>query len=790
MRLPQINYKSVESLALQRPDYRESEAIMAKSRAAQTGFKELNQALNTIGTLVNQRQARNIGNKNLTMADDLNRLTSQEFVNLNDPAVPQEVAAQIRVAQPDAQTVPSYEISDRLLEYYEKELKRSEDKLDGNQQKAIYDNFAGNAMAKAMGQVKSNVEMSIIRGIHNEYAERQQVLSSSGQIGEAIALGEEAVRSGVYTRDQQEAYAQNIIAKGQVMAGQQASDLTREATIAKYNQDENVAAAVTEDFNRFAVDMVQQGVWDIEEKNKQIKTFNQGMEKAAFQGELDDTYDMYGYESAQKYLDDSRGKPPENYTLDEWNSERSAFQSALNTRRENDRRFEADNTEAIQLQLDTNLVSTFAALRKPIVSKSERKSADNYYEAYNAQWGGVGSAQWLNKTMNLVNDTKYIPKGLQDQITGFILSEDPAAFTVGTQVYNLLKTDVPQVLKQVNTAEKAVLELGSRLQAAGTPLDKIPATANNLIYGVDDNVRGERMKAYAQQGDVNDRVADAADDLDPKFRWLWEKDPTVGNRFTSDYMALEKEYFAYTNDIEVAKQMALQDLKGTWGVSEANGKAQMMQFPVEATFGNYALDQFKAMKSAKFPDVDSNTIHLLSDGRTRNPQMGAQQSYALVQYDPNKPWEQVPLRNPDGTFARWTPDFSITQEYQDQQDQAAFQATSEEQVTQLFEDTWDRLMEIETMDSGANARQGTANRVERIVKDAYDKIEEMYPTQWKRSRAVNPTDPEIAERKKQMQEAVRKAREAFINKERSKKKSAPSKRPTQQDRRRRNRSPL
>lgn len=197
------------------------------------------------------------------------------------------------------------------------------------------------------------------------------------------------------------------------------------------------------------------------------------------------------------------------------------------------------------------------------------------------------------------------------------------------------------------------------------------------------------------------------------------------------------------------------------------------------------------MKLNKFPDIDPANIKVISDARTMNPQGGAQRSYALVHNDPDAPWLQPPLKNPDGTNARWTPDYSITDEYKDAEAQAMFQATSDEQANDLFRSTWDNLVSLEIEGTDANARQGTANRIDRIINDAYDKIEEMYPTQWKRARAVNPSDPQIADRKKQLKEAIRKAGRQFEGKLKSEDKSAPSINTQEQRRKNRsNRSPL
>ena len=140
-----------------------------------------------------------------------------------------------------------------------------------------------------------------------------------------------------------------------------------------------------------------------------------------------------------------------------------------------------NNAKAIQLQIDTSLTASYAAMRKPIVSKDERKSADNYYEAYNNTWGGVGSVQWLNKSMDLVNQTKYIPQGMQDQLAGFAIGEDPAAFAIGTQMYNIMKTDTPEVLEQLPNQGKAILEWGARLQSVNPNICGI-ITLHSFLY--------------------------------------------------------------------------------------------------------------------------------------------------------------------------------------------------------------------------------------------------------------------------------------------------------------------
>lgn len=61
--------------------------------------------------------------------------------------------------------------------------------------------------------------------------------------------------------------------------------------------------------------------------------------------------------------------------------------------------------------------------------------------------------------------------------------------------------------------------------------------------------------------------------------------PTVPNAMAAEYNDLTREYFNHTNgNLQQARALALNDLKGTWGVSQVNGQRELMKYAPERMF--------------------------------------------------------------------------------------------------------------------------------------------------------------------------------------------------------------
>jgi hypothetical protein len=73
-----------------------------------------------------------------------------------------------------------------------------------------------------------------------------------------------------------------------------------------------------------------------------------------------------------------------------------------------------------------------------------------------------------------------------------------------------------------------------------------------------------------------------------------QKVPDVPTAMAAEFADLTKQYFYHTNgNLDQARKLALNDLKGTWGVSQVNGTRELMKYAPERMFPNLSVDDIR-----------------------------------------------------------------------------------------------------------------------------------------------------------------------------------------------------
>src|ERR1700676_234796 len=91
-----------------------------------------------------------------------------------------------------------------------------------------------------------------------------------------------------------------------------------------------------------------------------------------------------------------------------------------------------------------------------------------------------------------------------------------------------------------------------------------------------------------------------------------------------EFDQLSQSYYKQTNgNLQQARQLAAQDLKRTWGVSEVNGQREIMQYAPEAMFPGLSagvvrddLAKTVADNADTFQKADPSKIRLTATDRT------------------------------------------------------------------------------------------------------------------------------------------------------------------------------
>jgi len=107
---------------------------------------------------------------------------------------------------------------------------------------------------------------------------------------------------------------------------------------------------------------------------------------------------------------------------------------------------------------------------------------------------------------------------------------------------------------------------------------------------------------------------------DPTFKQgLFSSLPAIPLAMTSDFNSLASEYYKATGgDLNQSRQLAVADLKSTWGVTEVNGKREFMQYAPEAMHPGLTTAAIRTDidKSAAGLTADTSKVRLVQNAQT------------------------------------------------------------------------------------------------------------------------------------------------------------------------------
>lgn len=781
MKLPSMPNSGVQSLPL-RSVQGEAQAASADQNLTTGIIQEVGKAGAHLELLNDQRQATAKGNQNIELSAKLNKMTSQPFIDINSPDIPDDVRNKVisDIARDGAGKdiinddtgyhVPSYRVNQYLSESFGNQIKTNSSDMNVKQQQ-IYGSFVGQAVDKNIAATGVNVNTANVKAIHDQYKSRQQALVDAGQLSEAIAVGKEAEAMNIYSPEQRENHQVMAIEQSLVMADDELASLQRNAEIAKFNGDDNSTEQAKNEFNRKMDYYESLGIYDLETRNEKVRQFNQGLESEEYRGETNRHYDQSGYESAYKNLEAAEGKPPPNFTMDEWRSEVRSMKEAINTKRVNDDRLSKDAASTIKTNASIALVGSFSAARRPIVAKADVKALNEAYPAMAQQWQkqDPSGQLWEKNSIDLIARTKRMPQGFQDALATLALSDNPADQVRAGQMFNKLQYLAPEAMHQISSIEeKTKLGLLGKLTKTTNDPEKLSSIVDKMIR-VDDSTKSERNSQYSrEQGKLKGRAEDAINQEWPTGWKFWSSNPGTSDRFQAQYRNWEKTYFTLSGDMELASQMAAKEMKGSWGVSKVNNEdGEMTEFAMESTYGDWALPQAQEYKKS-FPD---KTISFSVDGLTINPETGERSYPVLHQPDPENPYWTEPVVDDRGRMVRFYPDETKTDEYKMMEESAAYDAQTGPQVEQLFNDTLAKLEEIEPTKLWGAYGHNNIYRIDRIINESIKEIENdpMFKQEkGRRGRTVKPLTDNLRRLKQDKLQALENAKSAAMKKTDSK----------------------
>lgn len=284
----------------------------------------------------------------------------------------------------------------------------------------------------------------------------------------------------------------------------------------------------------------------------------------------------------------------------------------------------------------------------------DRKRAD---KAYDLMLKSVPEDQQAAASAVFVQETGIVPEPLVADVRRNLSSSKPEEVAAGLSQAAALYDTVPQALGGVANGKElidAAATYNELVNGRGLSADQAAAEVIAMRDPANKR-RAEDLKANWSQA-VKDKVF-SVNDVKAAFDggWFGGGQPAAGVNpaqeaaLTSDYLAAaERAFMGPANgDPGIAKQIALTEMRRTYGVSDTSGQRALMKYPPEnfypAIEGDQSYIRDLVLKDAKSLDPGASNAMLVPTPETaQDVRGGAQPRYNLMYQRPDGVWDIAP----------------------------------------------------------------------------------------------------------------------------------------------------
>ena len=262
----------------------------------------------------------------------------------------------------------------------------------------------------------------------------------------------------------------------------------------------------------------------------------------------------------------------------------------------------------------------------------------------------IGINEAFSYGMNLAIKSNIMPEKMKADFRRFAIAGDSGSVQFLSNMYEQLVIEAPQTLNEIGIHESAIYGSVSNLLRAGMDLDvaveisrnnaRIPEGERDVLaerYKAEDKAPGERLQKQIGSS--------------TKF---WRRTPTASAAQENSYNALEHAYYQLTGgDVEVASNLAFQELSRIYSRTDVNGRAQSMPYAPERETGMTEDELRGQLKTiARKNKIPIENLEISPDAQTGRDR--GVKSYAMWQI--NDMGLPEPVVDDNNMPVRWEPD--------------------------------------------------------------------------------------------------------------------------------------
>jgi GH24 family phage-related lysozyme (muramidase) len=269
----------------------------------------------------------------------------------------------------------------------------------------------------------------------------------------------------------------------------------------------------------------------------------------------------------------------------------------------------------------------------------------------------------MQALQTIAEKTGIVPASAAVAMQGAMFSPDPKRVEGALQTAaNLVGGRYPDIFAGATGGEK-LTEAANTFRHYVYDRGMTAADATKRIMEERTPEYEQKVKARIKSEDVNEVVkknlkdSDIRSAFDPSFLGLAPNpaltfNPEMRVRAMGDYEEIFREKFAKNGDVTLSKNLALEDMKKTWGVTNVNGSKVVMKYPperspvyagVENVSEQIAMQAVTAIKDLNGVDVDRGKIRMDEVKNTGERYMrGEPPTYVLSYVDKNGHVQTIP----------------------------------------------------------------------------------------------------------------------------------------------------
>ncbi|MDS0905944.1 hypothetical protein OSC03_02820 [Morganella morganii] len=293
----------------------------------------------------------------------------------------------------------------------------------------------------------------------------------------------------------------------------------------------------------------------------------------------------------------------------------------------------------------------------------------------------VKNADSLNKTAEFVSSTGIIPDRVGSYFSAASMSKEPSIVVPMAKVYGQVFDSNPAALANMDSKSGGYFKTIYDLTSAGVGENEAVEFAYSQVYEQSEEKKKHirditNTKDYSVK--VDKLAQNAINSMSPSFYFGIPSTEDTGNpmwNYLVDYRtAYQANFISLGGNEDTAKAVTDMNIKKKWGVTELNGKEELMRYAPEAVYGinnsnagNWVLSQWQEEKETLKPLVeggmaDGDDFILFSDAITARDS-----SYGIMVNRTSKEGVVKPelLKGANGMAMRFKPDQKSSSMYQE-----------------------------------------------------------------------------------------------------------------------------